>query len=118
MKLTRSSRSRLAERVFVGRHPGTAVADTVLHVVVVHRQAGQQHAALVQPGELWGVLGEFVVAEPALVIEDFTPALRPAWRGLAELVGLKRALVVVLGDGFWRCCLRRRLLGDGRRREA
>src|SRR5216684_2886049 len=82
----RIATSRTAARVFVSRHPGAAVADAVLYVVVVDRQSGQQRAALVEPGELRGVLGEFVVTETALVIEDFTPAFRPALGGFAKLV--------------------------------
>src|SRR5262245_15554483 len=107
----------LAERVFVGCHAGAAVADAVFDVVVVDRQARQQRSALVEAGELRGVVGELVVAEPALVIEDFSTAFRPALGGLAKLVCLEGTLVVILCNGRLRSALRRRLLGDRRRRE-
>src|SRR5258708_14232063 len=87
---------RMAQGVLVGRHAGAAVADLLLHRVVVHALAGQQVGLLIEARELRDSLHEFVVAKPALVIKNFLPSLRPARSRLSQPIDLQRALIVIL----------------------
>src|SRR6516164_2821563 len=80
---------RLLQGVFVGGHTWPALANFLLHRVVVDGLAGKQGRTLEQPGELRDVLGEFVVAKPTFVIKNFLTALRSARGGFLELVDLQ-----------------------------
>src|SRR5262245_58105569 len=86
----------IVQRIFVARHAGSALAQLLLHVGVVHGRPGQQGGALVEAFELGNVFGELVMAEPALVIVDLPATLGSARRRLPEFVDFKRALIVVL----------------------
>src|SRR5262249_7373827 len=82
-----------AQDVFVRGHARSTVADFRLDGVVVDLLAGDEICMLIKPGELGNVLGVLVVTEPALVIEDFLPALGSALRSFAEFINLQRALI-------------------------
>src|SRR5262249_15827604 len=71
---------------------------------------GEHRGLLVEAGDVRDVGDELVMAEPALVIEDFLPALRTARGGLAEFEDLERTLIVVFRSR--RLLLRRCLCGD------
>src|SRR5262249_22704442 len=79
---------RIAQGVLVGRHAGAAVADFLLHRVVVDALAGQQVGLLIEALELRDALHEFVVAKPAFVIKNFLSSFRPARRRLPEFIDL------------------------------
>src|SRR5262249_37382033 len=86
---------RVAERVFVGSHSGAAFADLLFDAVFRCRPSGEQLLALEYGLQVRRALwpGEFVVAEPALVIEDFAPAVGTALRCLLEFVDRERTLI-------------------------
>src|SRR5260370_34829344 len=64
---------RMAQGVLVGRHAGAAVADLLLHRVVVHALAGQQVAVLIEARELRASLHELGAAKPARGVQTFRP---------------------------------------------
>src|SRR5262249_18896444 len=107
---------RFVQGVSVGGHSRPAVSNLVRHAVVADRRSRDQCCALIKSGELRDVLGELVMAEPALVIEDFLPALGPALGTFSEFIDLQRSLIGVLrsrlGCALLRSLLCRRAPGD------
>src|SRR5262249_21665279 len=87
-----------AERVFVGRHSGTALADLLLDALVGRGPTCHQLAALIDTGKLRSAFGQIVMAEPALVIINLLATLDAARGAPLELENLERALVMV---GRW-----------------